>query len=361
MEPQSTVLTPSPYPPYVIRHYKIYHKNSSMSINLFNIYYKYVKIKRVIGMEKQKKKVTGSYNDELVKDLKKELTNKVKEKITKQIVDDVKKDVSVLVYEDVSSNLKKELSREIKKENKKVLRVKRGKILRRDFLILFLLFIIFYLLYFMYNHNYISFNINSNISNVSVDNDKKGNNNYNDLLSLVNVNLPFDNINSLYLYRKNYTVENINDAIKLNMAYNSLMKDEFTSDEIKDKYVSLFGSDKYFKNTSFDYGCKHFKYDSTLNKYIVSSNDCVTISSFEIIEKILDTKKNGDIVTIITVVGIYDKEDKSLYNHKNLYTKISSNLSTNFSLLDYKDKLSKYKYTFKCNSDICNFVKITSL
>lgn len=320
----------------------------------------------VIGVEKKnaKKKKELAEKDEFVKEFQVEMTKKVKEKITKEIIDDIKNDVSVIVKQEVREDLKKEFEKEMKNENRRILRGKRGKIFRRDILIIILLLIIGYLIYYMYNHNYVSFSINSNMNNNVLTNDKKTvqvQNDYSYLIDKTNVKLPFDNANSLYLYMDTYDEKTINDSIKLTMSYNSLLKDNFTSQEMRQAYIDLFGIDKYFKNTSFDYECKHFKYNSETDTYSVTNNDCVNISSKEILEKIMKISKKDDVITITTVVGVYDKNLKTLYNYKNVFDPIAANLNNNFDITEYQDKLSTYKYTFTCDKGEYHFTKITKL
>lgn len=309
-------------------------------------------------MATEKKKVTKVKNEikkvdinkeEILKDIKSELTTKIKTQITKELIDEIKTDVSAIVKEEVRNDLKREIDNEIKKSSRRNMRGKRGKIFRRDIAIIILLTIIAYLVYFMYNHNYVSFSINSNMNNVELTNDKKvvkTNNDYSYLLDNVNVKLPFENSNSLYLYLKDYNESSINDSIKLTMAYNYINKDEFSVDEIRDAYVKLFNTDKNFKNTSFDYECKKFKYDDATNTYNLVSNECINTSSKEVLERIINTGVKNDKVVITTVVGVYDNSNNSLYNYKNIYDPIAVDLNSNFNIIDYQNKLSTYKYTF---------------
>ena len=314
---------------------------------------------------KTKNKVVKSVDinkDEIISDIKEELTAKVKNQITKEIIDDVKGDVSLLVKEEVRNDLKKEIDREIKKSNSRVLRGRRGKILFRDLVIIILLVIIGLLVYYMYNHNYIGISINTSTNNVSVSNDKKvvkNKQDYSYLLDMTNVKIPFDNTNSLYLYNGTYNETNINDSIKLTIAFNLVNKNEFTTDELKDAYIKLFGTDKHFKNTSFEYECKKFKYDSEANTYTMISDECINISNKEIIEKIINISDKKDKVIITTVMGIYDNNDSTLYNHKNIYTPIAVDLNSNFDLTDYQNKLNTYKYTFEKENNEYHFASIT--
>lgn len=302
--------------------------------------------------------------EEILKDIKSELTTKIKKEITKELIDDIKNDVSSIVKEEVRNDLKREIDKEVKLNSKRTMRGKRGKIFRRDIIIIVLLAIIVFLLYFMYNHNYVSFSMNSNMNNVSLTNDKKivkNEDDYSYLLDYINVKLPFDNTNSLYLYLKNYNESNINDSIKLTMAYNYINKDEFSVDDIKYAYVKLFNTDKNFKNASFDYECKKFKYDDINNTYTLVNNECINTSSKEILERIINTSKKNNKVVITTVVGVYDISNNSLYNYKNAYDPVAVNLNSNFNIKDYQNKLSTYKYTFIKNSDGYYFDSINKL
>lgn len=325
-------------------------------------------------MVKEKEKVTKSpktkkivknidiEKEEVMQEIKEELTGKLKEQVTKELIDDIKKDVSTLVKEEVSDELKRDIEKEIKKENKRILRGKRGKIFRRDLIIVILLTIIAYLIYYMYNHNYVSFSINSNMNNSVVSNDKKSVSvdvDYSYLLDLMNVKLPFDNINSLYLYTDNYTESTINDSIKHTIAYNQINKDDFTDTDIKEAYKNIFGTDENYKGVSFDYECKHFSYSD--NKYALTSDECMSISNKKIIEKVIKVSKKDDIITLTTVMGVFDSDKNLLYNYKNTFDPIATNLSKNFDIENYQDKLSIYKYTFKYDNQEYRFQKITKL
>ena len=319
--------------------------------------------KKKVKVNKEVKKIDIN-KEEVLKEIKSELTTKIKTQISKELIDDIKNDVSAILKEEVRNDLKKEIDKEIKLNSKRSIRGKRGKIFRRDIIIIILLAIIGYLLYFMYNHNYVSFSMNTNMNNVSVSNDKrvvKNEEDYTYLLDYVNVKLPFDNSNSLYLYLKDYKESNINDSIKLTMAYNYINKDEFSVDDIKYAYVKLFNTDKNFKNASFDYECKKFKYDDINNTYTLVNNECINTSSKEILERIINTSKKNNKVVITTVVGVYDISNNSLYNYKNVYDPVAVNLNSNFNIKDYQNKLSTYKYTFIKNSDGYYFDSINKL
>ena len=318
------------------------------------------------AVKKTKDKVVKSIDinkDEIVLDIKEELKSKIKTQITKEMIDDIKNDISTLVKEDVRNDLKREIDKEIRNSSKRVLWGRRGKIFRRDIIIIILLAIIGYLLYYMYNHNYVSFSINSNMNNVAITNEKKVVSNKEDfsyLLDMVNVKLPLDNNNALYLYTGNYKEANINDSIKLTMAYNLLLSDSFTPDDIKSAYDKLFGTDKNFKNVSFDYECKKFKYDDASNTYSLINDECINTSNKEIIEKIINISNKKDKVVITTVMGIYDTSNKSLYNYKNVYTPIAVDLNNNFNIQDYQNKLDTYKYTFIKDNEEYHFDSISN-
>ncbi len=317
--------------------------------------------KEVKAKAKKEIKKIDIDKDKIMQEIKNELTIKLKEQVTKELIDDIKKDVSILVKEDVKNDLTKELNREMKKENRRILRGKRGKIFRRDIVIIILLLIIGYLLYYMYNHNYVSLSISSNMNNNTIVNDKKvvsSKEDYDYLLNLVNVKLPIDNTNSLYLYNNNYKEKDINDSIRLTMAFNSVNKDEFTKEELINAYIKTFGSSDNYKDASFDYECKHFKYDNSNDSYILTSNDCSIESSKEIVENIISTDVKKDKIIMTTVVGIYDNSNKSLYNYKNIYEPVASNVGSNFDIKKYQNKLNSYKYTFKIEDDKYYFYSI---
>ena len=309
----------------------------------------------------KKRNSIDNSKDDYINDVKKEISSKVKAQLTKEVIDEIKKDLISISKEEVRNDLRKEIDKEIKRNTRRVLNGRRGKIFRRDIVIIILLVIIGYLVWFMYNHNYISFNINSNFNNVSISNDKKvakSVDDYSYLLDMVNVKLPVNNINSLSLYNGEHNIKTIDASIKLTMAYNLIDSNEFTSEQLKNAYIMLFGSDKYYKDTSFDYECKHFKYQDGV--YNMTNDECSNTSSKDILEIIIKTKKKSNKVIITTVMGIYDKDEHSLYNYKNLYEPVAVGLNSNFNILDYQNKLNTYKYTFIKNGDKYMFDNISN-
>ena len=317
--------------------------------------------KKVSKAKKQVSKSIDINKEEVIKEIKDDLTTKVKEQITKELIDNIKGDVATSVKDEVTKEIKKDVEKENKKQSKRLLRGRRGKIFRRDIIIIVLLLIIAYLLWFMYNHNYVNFSVNSNLNNTVINNDKKTINtkeDYSYLLDIATVNLPVSNIDAITIYTDAYNEVNMPNIIKLNLAYNNLLKDEFSTDEIKESYIKVFGKSDNFKNESFDYACKHFKYEN--GKYILTSNDCKDTNK-EVVEKIINISTKSNIVTITTVVGIYDKDSKSLYNYKNLYDAVAVNLNSNFKLTDYQNKLSTHKYTFNKINNSYYFEKIEKI
>ena len=87
----------------------------------------------------------------------------------------------------------------------------------------------------------------------------------------------------------------------------------------------------------------------------------MNISSKEIVEKIIKVSKKDDVVTLTTVMGVYDNDKNLLYNYKNTFDPIATNLNKNFDIKNYQDKLSTYKYTFKYDNQEYRFKKITKL
>ena len=317
--------------------------------------------KKVSKVKKQVSKSIDINKEEVIKEIKEDLTLKVKEQITKELIDNIKGDIKTLVTKEVTEEIKKNVEKESKKQNRRLLRGKRGKIFRRDIVIIILLLIIAYLVWFMYNHNYVNFSVNSNLNNTVINNDKKTVDVKEDLsylLDMATLDLPVSNANSITLYTDNYNEKTMPNNIKLSLAYKNILKDEFSKDEIKDAYNKVFGKLDNYKDVSFDYMCKHFKYEN--DKYILASNDCIETNK-EIIEKVIKTTNKNNKVEITTVVGIYDNKLKSLYNYKNLYDAVAINLNSNINILDYQNKLTTHKYTFKYENNNYYFEKIEKI
>lgn len=301
--------------------------------------------------------------EQIINELKSEITNKVKEDVTKEVIDEIKEDVKVLVYNDVKEDLTTDLEKEIKKENKKILRSKNHKILRRDFFILILLAIVGLLIYYMYEKNYFSVVINPDTTVTNTVDTKKNEieEDYSYLIDNVKVNLPLDNLNAFYLYTGLYDEVSINSAIKLNIAYSKIKKDEFSEEEMKIAYQEIFGTLKNYQAQDFDYECKHFIYETKEQKYILESNNCFTLSTKEIKEKVTKITQDEDNIIINTVMGVYDSSNNSLYDYQNLYTPIATNMTKNFNLEEYSAYLSSYQYTFKYVDGDYRFNKIVKI
>ncbi len=308
--------------------------------------------------------------EEIIQNINKELTAKVKEKITKEVIDDIKNDISTLVKEDVKEDLKKDIEKEIKDDNKRIIRKKRGKVLRRDIIIIVLTGIIVFLIYYMYKQGNFSITINDNSNNKNNNIDKTYQNqiiptnneeDYTYLLKNIKVNLPVDNINAFYLYTDIYDEVSIDSAIKLNIIYKNINKNEFSDSEAKEAYKKMFGTIDNYKATDFDYDCKHFKYDSKNSIYKLVNDSCIKLSNKEIKEEIIKVTKEDDFIYLETIMGVLDKKNNSLYNFQNLYTPIATNLVKDFTLEDYSKYLSKFKYTFKYVDGMYRFTKIVKL
>lgn len=309
--------------------------------------------------------VTNNDKEEIIAALNKEITNKVKDKITKDIIDDIKDDIKVLVKDEVKNDLVREIERDIKKENKRLIRRKNRKIFSKNIIILVLIAVIAGLVYYMYNQGDFNITINNLKDTKKVDSsvsssieNESNETDYSYLLDIPKVNLYLDNVNSLYIYSDNLDEKSIPDSIKLNMAYKYILKDEFTTEEMKNAYKKVFGTDTNYKNTSFDYECKHFEVKD--HKYYLANNKCTKIQNKEIIEKIMDIKQDNNKIIINTVMGLYDKNNNSLYDYKNIYKAVSTNVPSNYDILDYKSHLSSFEYVFTFDSSNYYFTSITN-
>ena len=81
------------------------------------------------------------------------------------------------------------------------------------------------------------------------------------------------------------------------------------------------------------------------------------INNYELKEEIVDMYEENGLIIIETVMGVL--EGNNLYNYTNLYSPIKENISGN--ILEYRDSLNSYKYTFKQNDKYYKFMGIEKL
>ena len=256
---------------------------------------------------------------------------------------------------------------------------------RKNILILLLIGVIGYFGYCLWDAKYFKFMKNYEIVSVGKNNDNTETkvdaeviveeqvikdkqwyiNNYGYLLNNIKLSLPMDNSNVYYLYSGNMDKNNMKDTIKLNLAYkfieNKTETDNnysITEEEMQKAYLKLFGELDSYQANSFTVDCMQFYYNATDKIFTAFKFTCDTVSSLQIKEEIKDMYEDNDYIVIETVMGVYNVDNKQLFNYINLYNAVTLDFDETKSVLDYENSLNTYKYKFKRINDNYYFESI---
>ncbi len=101
-----------------------------------------------------------------------------------------------------------------------------------------------------------------------------------------------------------------------------------------------------------------FYYNNIEKIYTAYKFNCDSTNSLQIKEEIKDMYEDNGKIIIETVMGVFDKEHKYLFNYSNLYLSLANDFDESKSVLDYEDKLNTYKYIFNKNNDSYYFESI---
>lgn len=316
-------------------------------------------------LKKEQDKLVKEIIPEVIEEVKEQVEKKAVNDITKDVVKKIKKDSLETLKEEVVEDVKQDVRESIQKEEKKLLRQRNFKIIRRDIVILILIGIIISLCYLIYKEVDIGvkeIKEETKVEDVVQEEIKDLNwykEKYSYLLELTHLDLSSDNVNKFYLYNDNYSAENINDSIKLTMAYNLIdnkkieEKDNklvISNSDMKAAYKKIF--DTEYKQSTFNIGCMTYSFNK--NNYEAYKSDCNNINNFEIVEEINNIYEENDCLFITTVMGVIN--NNNLYNYKDLYNPIARNFNNNIN--DYKGNLNSFKYKFKKSKDNYKFVSI---
>ncbi|MBQ9318353.1 MAG: hypothetical protein IJR82_01825 [Bacilli bacterium] len=335
-------------------------------------------------LEKKQEEITK----EIIDNVKKEINN-----VTKNIKDDIVKEIrfeaNTVVKDDIKEQLITDINSEIKdnvrKEQRFIIRSKNFKLFRKNILILLLIGVIGYFGYCLWDAKYFKFMKNYEIVSVGKNNDNTETkvdaeviveeqvikdkqwyiNNYGYLLNNIKLSLPMDNSNVYYLYSGNMDKNNMKDTIKLNLAYkfieNKTETDNnysITEEEMQKAYLKLFGELDSYQANSFTVDCMQFYYNATDKIFTAFKFTCDTVSSLQIKEEIKDMYEDNDYIVIETVMGVYNVDNKQLFNYINLYNAVTLDFDETKSVLDYENSLNTYKYKFKRINDNYYFESI---
>lgn len=277
-----------------------------------------------------------------------------------KLVKEIKKEIKTSLIDELEEKIEGLIQVKIDKYEKKINKQKQRIILKKNIIIIILIVLVLFEGKLLYdngildktNHEFKNdIEINNNISSEEDNSTKKDDNwymeNYGYLLDNIRINLNDEELLSFY---KNLNKDdNIDNKIKLNMAYQNLskeiitIKDGFiTVDDIylEDEYKKLFGENSKFKNEVFSSGCISFVYNKTLGKYLAVDIECEK-NKKEVKEEIINIKEENNNIIITTVLGIYDTNSKTISNIEETFSEKYKD-----NLLDLEDKLDKLQYTF---------------
>lgn len=287
---------------------------------------------------------------------------------------ELKKDVKEQLIEDMSKYVDAEVHNKIEKLEKKIIRQKNKKILQKNIIILILLALSIFEGNILYKNgllikcssNESQIKENNNINNQenkntteSTDESDKLNEQikkYGYLINNINTNLE----DELYLYNNNHNINDLDNSIKLNMAYQLLKEDEIEnkdgfitieSDKLKEKYNILFNDE--YKIDNFKNNCINYIYNESLNKYLAISIEC-NKNIDNIKKEIINIEEENNIVKIYTIIGITN--DNKIFDTKGNELGIFKD-----SIMEYKDKLYIYEYEFTKSNDNYYFNSINKL
>lgn len=286
-----------------------------------------------------------------------------REKLIKEVKDEILKNLPKQVEIEVQGKLDK--------MEKRIYKQKQRTILKKNILIIILLLLVIFEGKILYDNGLLN-NKNNNECNIKQDNIANNENeiedskedlswyieNYSYLLDNVRTNL--DQYNKYYLYKENRKVEEIDNKIKLNIAYQNINKEDiiskdgfitFEETKLREAYQTIFNTE--FKNENFQDYCTDFIYNESLHKYLAIEVTCSSIEN-EMIEEIIDIKDENNNIVITTVVGLKDKNNNNLTN-------IDGNIiykNFNGDIKNYRDKLNSYEYIFTNKDNKYYFTEI---
>lgn len=315
---------------------------------------------------------------EIINDVKKEL-EKEKNNLKNDIINEIRNDTNN-IKEGIIIDVNNDIKENIRLNQKMIIRSKNFKIFKKNIFILILIGIIVYFGYCLWDAKYFWFMKDKEVvikeekteEVEEVEEIVKDKNwyitNYGYLLDYMKLDLPYENSNIYYLYNGNYNQSNIKDTIKLNLAYKFIDNKNETDynytiyeDDMKNAYIKLFGNLDNYNPTSFNVGCMQFYYNNIEGVYSSYKFDCESNNSLKIKEEIKDMYEENDQIIIETVMGVYDINNKYLFNYSNLYLSIVNDFNDDMSVLNYEDKLNTYKYTFNKNGENYYFESIEKI
>ena len=297
-----------------------------------------------------------------------------KEKVMREI----KKEVKDCLLDELDKKIDGLVQVKIDKFEKKINKQKQRALLKKNIIIVILLGLVIFegkILYdngLLNNSNYKSSSDTSYENKINKDsNEVVGENEntkdekwyieeYSYLLDNVKTNLVGDDFT--YLYNDNYTAKDIDNKIRLNMAYQLLDKEDISNKDgfltvdtstLEESYKKIFGNDLDFKNEDFTDNCIHFIYNDSLNKYLAVNLECA-VNTKEVLQEVILVEEKEDKIIVTTILGIHDTKEKTISNLDNSFTKKYKD-----DITEYEEELDKFKYEFVKDNDTYYFSSIT--
>lgn len=290
---------------------------------------------------------------------------------------EIKKEVKDSLLDELDNKIDGLVQVKIERYEKKLNKQKQRALLKKNIIIIILLGIVLYegkILYdngLLNNSSYKSDDVNNTVVNKDdssnkeeVIEDKKDLEwyikEYGYLLDNVKTNLVGEDFS--YLYQDSYDVKDIDNKVRLNMAYQLLEKEDISdkdgfltidSSVLEEKYKTIFGETLEFKNEDFTNDCINFIYNESMDKYLAIAIES-TSKENEIKQEIISVEEKEEKLIITTILGVYDNKEKTISNLDNTFNKKYKD-----NILEHKDQLNKFEYEFIRESDAYYFKLIT--
>ncbi len=276
-----------------------------------------------------------------------------------QIIKEIKKEAKEELLEEAKRKIDYESKKSLENAEKKIYKYKNFAIFKRNILILLFLGVIIYETKILYDNDLLF--KESKKDNLPVV-DKVENNNkvedekepevvkdlawYKENYGYLYTNIKTNLEDTYYLYKNSIKVEEIDNTVKLNMAY-QLLDDKkvegsvisIDGNKLKDAYKKIFG-DIEFKAENFKDNCVQFIYNKDTNTYMAIDTTCKSNEN-SLVTDIINISEKDNTLVIEVVAGIL--KDKKLSNIDGV--KIKDNYNNNLD--EVKDKLNKYEFIYE--------------
>ena len=285
---------------------------------------------------------------------KEETLSKELEIDKKKLVEEIKQEIKINLEDEILEIIDTNTKDKLDSMEKRIYKHKNISIRKRNIIILLLLIIIGIetkLLLDDFNINSIlPINNNNTIQNNTTEEEKDLDwyiEEYSYLLDMVNTNL--DNDNYSYLYDRSYNISNIDNNVKLNMAYLLVDSSNISSSnsvimvsnkDLEDNYNKIFNDNNYIEE-NFNYQCLNFIYNENNDSYMAIDIECDI--NKEIKQEITNIYEEDNNIIIETILGIYNTIDNTL---SDVEDNIISDNYNGENIVEYTNELNKYRYTF---------------